>query len=255
MFGFNEKNNPNTISCLEINKMISDICKGVLGKTERYWSDANLNVTRTYAQYSYDDGELRLEYSESSFSGKTSTFDCRHKIYIDDKCVWPAKNISTTLIERLRTLYKKHLEETKNVLERSKLEKYQAERKENVAKIFKYVYPRGYNDDIITITDVKMKQHESYSSMEAETIYSYSYSGKICFLDGTVLCDTNNDIYHPGKWEDYVAELAKKLKLADEQNKKEQENKMESTRQRKIEREKRIYELNHAPIDDSKYFK
>ena len=110
-------------------------------------------------------------------------------------------------------------------------------------------------EDIITITDVKMKQHESYSSEEDESIYSYSYHGKISFLDGTVLCDTNNDIYHPGKWEDYVAELAKKLKLADEQNKKEQENKMESTRQRKIEREKRIYELNHAPIDDSKYFK
>lgn len=253
MFEFIKKEKPKTVPTEEINDMIYEISRGVLGKRECYSCDDMVNSI--YERYAYDDGKLRLEYSESSFSGKYSTFDCKHIIRIEGKSVWPSDSISSSTLESLRDLYQKHLEETKKDKERKELKQYQKERKESVKTIFRYVYPKGYTDDIISITDVKERKDSYYSSEEASTIYNYTYYGKISFLDGTVLCDFNNDIYHPGKWEDYVIALAKQFK--DEEKRIHEENlrKEKIARQRKLEQEKRTYELNHAPIDDSKYFK
>lgn len=252
MFDFMKKEKPKTIPTAEINEMIYEISKGVLGKREMFSG----SVYASYdVQYAYDDGRLRLEYSESKLDGKYSSFHCDHIICIDGKYVWPSDSISSSTLQILRDLYQKHLEETKKDKERKELEQYRKERKENVQEVFKYVHPKGYTDDIITITDVKMKKSSIFSTQENEDIYFYHYYGKISFLDGTVLCDTNNDIYHPGKWEDYVISLAKQFKEEEKRIHEETLRKAEIARQRKLEQEKRTYELNHAPIDDSKYFK
>ena len=171
------------------------------------------------------------------------------KVYGIEICLMDECN--ELVVSRLRDLYKEHLEaDIKLHGFRPKPEYY--ERQREVKKVFKYVDSDGYMDDKVIIDRAKYEYYESAETCcEGELLVG----GRIRLIDGTVLLDIENGIYHPGKWVDYVIELTEELKA-----KREYESKMRRAEENKRKLEKilenrKIYEEKHSPIDDSKFFK
>ena len=247
---------------IEIDNMIKEIAKGVLGKLEKDASCDLFNNDYIDRLYVYENESVRIEYHESGVIYNNTTkgdllggYGGSCNFYVDGKLVYPSEVIDQSVIGRLRGIYKHHLEQTKKVIEERELKKYRDQRKGEVIKIFEFVYPNGYSDDKINITNLKRIKHSSYSSEEGCDIHTYQYKGRISLLNGTVVCDTVNDIYHPGMWEDYVISLAEDFKEEKERTQREMVEKARASRQRKRDLDRIIYELNHTPIDDSDIFK
>ena len=202
---------------VEIEKAMFDVVSGPLGK--KIWIPYKVSE-----HYEYNDGSV---FKDIYFKEYNANFD-------------------EPTLARLRQVYEKHI---------AYKEKYDPitvdyTKYHEVREIFDLIYPQDYVDDKIIIDNIKFEYYKE------ETCDGYMLkSGTIKLLDGTILMDIGKDIYRPGNWVDYVCYLINVLK-----NKKVYEDGLRKKAyeqhqlQKKLER-KRIYDINHSSIDDSKYFR
>ena len=238
----------NSIDFAEVNKMIKEITTGSLGK--------KLNDKK----YLFINDKLLLYYDINNIDSNYDSIQKNYRVYYNGSLMYNAKdnvieclNYNFTWVKEIYVAYKGHLIEEKEQEYRMQREQFNSIKSKKVEKIFGLVDPTGYIDNKIMIDHI-----EHYIIPAPNGDYSKNeelFNGRIKFLDGTIVVDTQQDIYHPGAWEDYVCYLVDTLEL---RKKYEQQFKKqvfeEQTKQEEYE-QKRIKELKHTPIDDRRFFR
>ena len=204
-----------------INKMIKDITMGELGeKLEKSPNGFDLH-------YVYEGKQIQLEY----LRGKYNLLESLYLVYSNGNEVYPRiqqKTLLNTIIDvyngdpipkdmlncendwinQLFDIYNLHLKLDSEAKMKEDAIKQAEEKKQIVMRIFGFSYPNGYADENVTVSDIKLG--EAFTAFPDNEIY-YNYVGKITLSDGTVVCDSKNDIYIPGPWEDYICLVVKRM--------------------------------------------
>ena len=248
----------------ELNYMIEEITKGDLGeriKNDQYYLSKQTSID---VVYSYTNEKITLNYHQQGYRTNRDpfTFKQSHIVYYDGKLVYKGyddkklrKLYNPEWVKEIYKVYKEHLENQEKKRQELRTQQENLEKLNKVRKVLELLHPNEYHDDKIIIDNIEVTTSSYYSSTEGGNITEYNYLGRISLIDGTEVCDIAKGIYHPGKWEDYVISL---LPALEEKKRQEQARRKaiydEKVRKAKEEKQK-IYEYNHRPIDDSKYFK
>lgn len=228
---------------IEIKKAMIAVACGPLGK--HIWIPYKVPD-----HYEYNDGIVYIYYELGGCYGELLDYDPTLKVNVNGKDIYFGEydaNFDESTLVKLRQVYEQHIA-YKEKYEPIKVDytKYY-----EIREVFNLLYPHEYIDDKIMINNIKF-QH--YESAENDCEGRILISGTIKLLDGTVLMDIEKDIYRPGAWVEYVCNLINVLK-----SKKEYESqlKIEENEKQQLQKKlelKRIFDINHSPVDDGKYF-
>lgn len=259
-----EKKEEPTIDYNRVDLMILAVTKGYLGKKENLLTDERGYIISSYFPYSFRNDNLYLYYfSDTDFP--------EYEVYYNGEFVYENKDrerkvktndydFNLQWFNEIERVYKQHMDKEEETKRKIMEDKERSSKVFKIRKAFEYVYPEGYSDDKIIIDQVGIKNLEPYYSTEEGGLKTeHIYVGRVRLMDGTVVCDDNNNIHHPGMWEDYIISLLPELKAI--RDYKQQLKKEEYDRKRREKEEaqrvekQRIYNRDHSPIDDSKFFK
>ena len=244
-----------SINISDLENMIKEITTGDLGEIVRKESRELYSTIDIDELYMFHNGIITLYYEIKGFPSKYSNTTQRlYTVYYNNVKVYSNNGTfrKGKWISELKNVYKNHLRVQENN-KKTIIEQQDAyNRAEKVRLIFSLVGSKGYQDDKIIIDQVEY--HTVSAPDWSNSKDKLVSNGRIRLIDGTVLMDTRQGIYHPGNWEYYVCDLVDTIKSRTEYEQMVKKAIYDSQREQKKLELKRKYQSNHSPIDDSKYF-